>query len=583
MQKTIEDYGTVIYKCYSGSTSYGTAITEEMAKERAEKEGGDWKDYVSDVDIRGIFIPHPQYLYGMNKVDEFNDPSEEDTVYFSLEKFIRLALECNPNVVEQLFVKDEHVLFMSDIGRELRENRKWFLTKNAYGRFGSYAWSQLQRMETHDGDFQRNDKRMKIIDSGEGEDYYYDKKNAMHLERLFLKGIEILNTGNLHTFRPEWEHLLGIRDGKFTLTEMKERAQRLNTELQEAMENSTIPNVPDFDHVNEWVIGVVEKAHGTETVTGTLQEKTLSILPVEYEMVDQNTLFLVSNPLVRKQSKSDAHGLVVPYRDWFTGLRQFSEFKFDNTAIEHIHKFAQKVYKANPRHLDTIFAPQSQFLHTHPMAEELLTKLKGLPQAKAVYHVAKGYATGNLKKMEHWEKQKEEHERFKKEVKIARATPVEYWGAELYRIESLKEDMDRESYQKEKDEHSKRKNRWEELRVKKKNLPPLPPIEKVANLNASYIGKFGYDTILAYEMVHALRMAIEILRTGTIADSRAYESELYGIKHGAYATFQEFKEHLTALLEELQDANDNKVLTNPSYNDFEVWVMDFIQRYLKTI
>jgi hypothetical protein len=42
--KKIEDYGTVIFKCYSGSISYGTNITREMAEKSAKENGGKWKD-----------------------------------------------------------------------------------------------------------------------------------------------------------------------------------------------------------------------------------------------------------------------------------------------------------------------------------------------------------------------------------------------------------------------------------------------------------------------------------------------------------------------------------------------------------
>lgn len=581
---TIEDYGIVIYKTYAGSRSYGTNITEDAAKAIAKEKGGSWEDYVSDVDIRGIFIPYPKYMFGPQKVDEFKDPHDEDTVYFSLDKFLRLALEGNPNVVEQLFVREEDVLYMHPIGKELRENRQWFISKNAYGRFGSYAWSQLKRMTVQNDDFKRNEKRQKIIDMTATENgARYDAKNAMHLVRLFQMGIEILSTGMLSTYRLNFVDLLEIRNGKYTLEEMKEYAEKLNFELEEAMKNSTIPNVPDFEVVNKWAMSAVDRLFEKAPDVGVFKGTTLQILPVEYEMIDKTTLFLVSNPLVRRLSNAESVGMTIPYKDWFTGLRSFEEFKFENTTIEFVHKFVGQVRACNPRHMDTIFAPPQAFLHKHPMTDEFLTMMRTLPTTKRAYHTAKGYVTGNLKRMQHWEQLKGKHEQFKQDVQEAKKLKKSDWEERLEGLELKREELG-SKFRDEKDKLIRQYQRWQELSQKKGNLPLYPDIpSKTPNENASAMGKFSYDTILASELYHVAKMFTELLKTGSIENSRAYEEDMYAIKHGKYRTFNEFEELVAMLLTELDEAAQESQLGTHDFEKIQTWLIDFIQRYQLTL
>lgn len=72
----------------------------------------------------------------------------EGTVY-ELRKFMKLASDCNPNVLEVLFGNDDHVLFQNDIGRRLREMRGHFLSAKAKHTFCGYANSQLSRIKSH--------------------------------------------------------------------------------------------------------------------------------------------------------------------------------------------------------------------------------------------------------------------------------------------------------------------------------------------------------------------------------------------------------------------------------------------------
>ena len=60
---------------------------------------------------------------------------------------IQLLTSNNPNTIEQLGCLPNHYLYLSDIGKELLDNKKMFLSKICIHTFGGYAGSQLRRME----------------------------------------------------------------------------------------------------------------------------------------------------------------------------------------------------------------------------------------------------------------------------------------------------------------------------------------------------------------------------------------------------------------------------------------------------
>lgn len=118
----------VLFLCFGGSYSYGT------------------NNASSDIDVRGVFIPSTDALLGFSSFDVYED-KKTDTVLYSLPKFIKLASDCNPNVLEMLFCNEDDYLFLSPEGKILYSNRNLFLTKRAYYTFGHYAFSQLSKIE----------------------------------------------------------------------------------------------------------------------------------------------------------------------------------------------------------------------------------------------------------------------------------------------------------------------------------------------------------------------------------------------------------------------------------------------------
>lgn len=111
----------------------------------------------SDLDYIGVFLNTPDELYGLKtcEVVEENTVSKQDNgkndkdaidcKYYSLAKFCNLALECNPTILEVLFVNPENIVFCDTIGQHLLNNRHLFLSKKAYHSFLGYAISQKKK------------------------------------------------------------------------------------------------------------------------------------------------------------------------------------------------------------------------------------------------------------------------------------------------------------------------------------------------------------------------------------------------------------------------------------------------------
>lgn len=100
----------------------------------------------SDLDVRGIALNSKKDILLGTDFDQVVNVDTDTTVY-SFNKMIQLLTSNNPNTIEILGCKPEHYLHLSDIGRELLEHRKMFLSQICIHTFGGYASSQLRRME----------------------------------------------------------------------------------------------------------------------------------------------------------------------------------------------------------------------------------------------------------------------------------------------------------------------------------------------------------------------------------------------------------------------------------------------------
>ncbi|TKG93989.1 nucleotidyltransferase [Puteibacter caeruleilacunae] len=94
----------------------------------------------------------------------------------------------------------------------------------------------------------RNEKRYENTKS-HGKNY--DSKNMMHVFRLLEMAIEIGREGVVNVHRPNRDFLLDIKDGKYEYDELLEMASGLQSEMELAFENSSLPDRPNLKLIND--------------------------------------------------------------------------------------------------------------------------------------------------------------------------------------------------------------------------------------------------------------------------------------------------------------------------------------------
>jgi predicted nucleotidyltransferase len=210
----------IIYRCQVGSHAFGLA-------------GED-----SDDDIRGIYLPPARLHWSLFKLPEqleFN-AEDRDEVFWELEKFLKLALKANPNVLETLWTP--LVQHADEVARRLRDMRDVFLTRYLYKTYSGYVLSQFRRMANA---YSKTGK--------------FKAKHAMHLVRLLYSGIEALCSGQIRIDVGEHrDELLAVKAGTLSFEQARDRALELDRQFQEAYRQTGLPEKPDYQRVDEFLV-----------------------------------------------------------------------------------------------------------------------------------------------------------------------------------------------------------------------------------------------------------------------------------------------------------------------------------------
>src|SRR5687767_8651044 len=146
----------LIYRVRVGSRAFGLA-TES-----------------SDHDERGVYLPPAEWHWSLQPLPEQIEykRDQDDVCWWEIEKFLRLALKANPNVLEVLWVPDDCVLFIDELGKKMRDLRDAFLSKYLYQTYSGYVLSQFGKIK-------------QTIEKGRE----HRPKHASHLLRLLYSGI----------------------------------------------------------------------------------------------------------------------------------------------------------------------------------------------------------------------------------------------------------------------------------------------------------------------------------------------------------------------------------------------------------
>ena len=207
----------VQFRCIVGSKAYG--LDHEA----------------SDVDRRGFYLPPADLHWALAGVPEQLE-SDKEECYWEIEKFIRLGLKANPNILECMY--SPLVETCTPLAHELIEMRGMFLSRHIHRTYNSYVLSQFKKLEQD----LRNEHALRW-------------KHVMHLIRLLLSGVVVLRHGFVPLRVDEHrERLLAIRRGEVPWDEVEAWRLRLHRELDDALGATSLPEHPDYSRANDFLL-----------------------------------------------------------------------------------------------------------------------------------------------------------------------------------------------------------------------------------------------------------------------------------------------------------------------------------------
>jgi hypothetical protein len=216
-------------------------------------------DSADDRDEMGICLEPPEFVAGLRVFNQWvyrtqpegarSGPGDVDRTVYSLRKWCRLALAGNPTVMLLLHVPDHHCSVLDDPGRELRANKEWFASRRAGRAYLGYMQRQRDRMTGERGQMRVN--RPELI-----EQYGFDTKYAGHVLRLGYQGVEFLESGRLTLPMRDQERtrVLDVRNGRVPFEDVLAEADDLQRRLESLLDDSPLPERPDHDSVNAFLV-----------------------------------------------------------------------------------------------------------------------------------------------------------------------------------------------------------------------------------------------------------------------------------------------------------------------------------------
>lgn len=211
-------YNRVIFQCIIGSQAYGLA------------------DNASDIDRRGFFLPPAELHWSLAGVPEQIECHETQESYWEIQKFLVMALKANPNVLECLYTP--LVEKATPLAQELLDMRQVFLSRLVYQTYNGYVMSQFRKLQADI----RNQGHVKW-------------KHVMHLIRLLISGISVLRDGFVPVRVDQHrDQLLAIKRGEMPWEEADQWRLSLHKAFDQALESSLLPERPDYERVNAFLI-----------------------------------------------------------------------------------------------------------------------------------------------------------------------------------------------------------------------------------------------------------------------------------------------------------------------------------------
>lgn len=138
--------------------------------------------------------------------------------------------------------KESNDICLSSIPKGTKQEALMYFNRNGYSTYCKEYREYWNWVDKRNNDRYENTK-------SHGKNY--DSKNMMHVFRLLEMAIEIGNEKKVNIKRPNRDFLLDIKAGKFEYDELLKMADYKQTEMESAFNNSSLPDRPDLELINE--------------------------------------------------------------------------------------------------------------------------------------------------------------------------------------------------------------------------------------------------------------------------------------------------------------------------------------------
>lgn len=197
-----------------------------------------------------------QYVYRTatereGRYDAPSQPGDLDLVIYGLRKFLRLAMDGNPQILQCLFVPLPQAVSSNAWGEALQDMAPLIVSRLAGRRYIGYLQSQRERLEGVRG--QKRVNRPELDDA-----HGFDTKYAMHVLRLGYQGAELMTTGRLTLpmRAADRNFVYATRLGEVPLPDVLARASELEGQIRDRLDDSPLRAEPARDEVEAWMLRV---------------------------------------------------------------------------------------------------------------------------------------------------------------------------------------------------------------------------------------------------------------------------------------------------------------------------------------
>ena len=253
----------------SGSTLHGCSLDDS-----------------ADLDLMGVAIPPPGKVIGLSAPWEQSvyrtqpkgvpsGPGDVDCTIYSLTKYLRLVANGNPSLIALLFAPKEYRHIDGIVADELRALIPSIISKECGARYLGYAKAQKERLLGERGQKRTGaTRRLKYESEPDANGEVYDKKYLYHILRLLMQGQELMTEGwiELPIDGYSREALIAVRRGAYTLAEGIEWADRMESQLKGYIDASKLPDHPDRERLNEWLVGAYLRHYESPRPVRLLQD-----------------------------------------------------------------------------------------------------------------------------------------------------------------------------------------------------------------------------------------------------------------------------------------------------------------------